>query len=131
MLSKNGKAMRMSFGYDIVSFNNLPFFDMQKDVQYENLIMGKTYAFDEDNNMCIMLAFLEEFDVESINDKLTATHLHFSNYKSEKIDLDKCFATEEECNRSIKRKYKIVELPKKKTVVGAGVIIELNGDDMI
>ncbi len=128
---ENGKTMRMSFGYDNVSFNNLPFFDMQADKQSKYPIMGNTYTLDENNNMRNTLAFLNDFDVESINDKLTATHLHFSNYKSEKMNLDKCFATKEEYNRSIKRKYKIVELPKKKTVVAAGVIIELNDDDMI
>lgn len=128
---ENGKAMRMSFGYDNVSFNNLPFFDMQADKQSKDPIMGKTYILDEHNNVETMSVPINRFDVECINNKLTATHIAFWQLTGKRFDLGKCFATKEECMRSIKRKYKIVELPKKKTVVAAGVIIELNGDDMI
>ena len=125
---ENQKPMRMSFGYDIVSFNKLPFFDMQADESDKDPIMGKTYILGEHNNVDTISVPINRFDAECINNKWTATHLQFGNYRGKDLDLGKCFATNEECKRTIKRKYKIVELPKKKTIVAAGVIVELNSD---
>lgn len=74
---------------------------------------------------------INKFDIESINGKLIATNFGFGEFGGKDVDFNKCFATREECLGSGKRNYKIVELPKKKTIVGAGVIIELNDEDMI
>lgn len=124
---ENQKLMRISFGYDIVSFNGLPFFDMQTGEQGKDPIMGKTYTLDEHNNIHTISVPINEFDVErlkeSIDDKLTATHLRFGDYRGNKLDLDKCFAVQSELALSAKPKYKIIELPKED--IGAKVIIEL------
>lgn len=98
---ENQKPMRMSFGYDIVSFNKLPFFDMQADEQGKDPIMGKTYC--NNKNVCVYINSvpINRFDVESINGKLTATNLRFGDYDDKDLDLGQCFATKEECMMSI------------------------------
>lgn len=120
---ENGKEMRMSFGFDNVKFKGLPFFAMQKDNKDENLIIGLTYTLDEHDNMYTMLAFLNEFDVICKTDMWNATNMRFSNYHDEEVDLDKCFAVQEECALSAKPKHKIIELPKEDYC--AKVVIEL------
>lgn len=109
---ENGKAMRMSFGNDIVSFNELPFFDMQADEQDKGTIVGKTYC--NNKNVCVYINSvpINEFDVESLNDKLVATNLRFG----EDADLEKCFATKEECMMSIH----LEEMPRRAFWINMG-----------